>query len=509
MTFKAALSGEDGPKWEKAIENELTALEENLTWIEVPFTPDKQPLRTKWVFRVKQENEAAPLFKARLVVRGFEQKDEFDPYELYAPVAKLTTFRVLLAISGKFQLLMNQMDVRNAFLNGDINEDVYLFKPEGFRNNDETTVLKLCKSLYGLRKSPRYWNQKFHNFMKGQNFTRSESDWCLYFRKNDNEMIFLLLFVDDLIILGPNQQEIDELKSALNQEFKMKDLGRPSTYLGMNVILEDGKISLSQKKYLMDLLQKFNMSECNPAETPMDISFEIPMEPSSDKTLESRCRQLVGSLMYAVMCTRPDLAFTVGYLSRYQSVANEDLWRALKRILRYVKASLDLKLDFSANEEASVLQGYADADYAMDKEDRKSTSGYIFKVYGCTVSWSSRKQQTVAKSTTEAEYVALSEGTSEACWLRNLLDEIGLLTEGPTVIYEDNLSAIATAKNPEHHKRLKHVDIKHHFIREKIDSGVIDVKQIESKNQIADGFTKPLNKVMFRAFCKSIGLIEE
>lgn len=491
LTYEEAVSGEHKEKWLKAIEVELEALNKNNTWKEVSLPEGKKLIDTKWVFKIKKEGNK-DLYKARLVARGFKQEDKFDHSEIYAPVAKLPTLRILLAIASKYNMNIHQMDVKSAFLYGNIEEEVFVEKPKGMKKDGR--VLKLQRSLYGLKKSPRYWNDKFNQFMVQEGFKRNQSDYCLYY-KNDKKF-YILLYVDDLILLCEDEQEIKIFKEALQEKFDMKDLGSNNLkYLGINITKKNDVIELDQEQYLDGLLKKYNMEGCKPIATPIEQGLVLEKEVTTDKELIKRCRQLIGSLMYAMLGTRPDLCYALSYLSRFQCCATESLWKALKRILRYIKGTIGLKLIYRKGVNVP-LEGYTDADWAGDQGDRKSTSGYIMKVFGNIVSWSCNKQQCISLSSTESEYVALGKGIAEGCWIRNLLGEIGVDCKS-FIIKIDNQSAIHVAKNPECHKRLKHIDIKYHFVRQKVENKIVCLEYVPSGDQLADICTKGLSKVTF------------
>lgn len=499
LSYEEAISGKDRKNWIQGIENELEALKRNNTWIETDLPEGQKSIDTKWVFKIKNDN-GKMIYKARLVARGFKQDEKFDHSEIYAPVAKLPTLRVLLAIASKFDLDIQQMDVKSAFLNGNIEEEVYLKKPKGME--DDGKVLKLCRSIYGLKKSPRYWNKKFDNFMIQEGFCRSKSDYCLYFKKDIK--FYVLLYVDDIILISEDSSEIEKLKNALKENFDMKDMNGVTKYLGININVKEDCIELDQEDYLRSILKKYNMENCKPVSTPIEPGLKIEKKAPEDKELVTKCRQLIGSLMYAMLGTRPDICFAVSYLSRFQDCANEDVWKGLKRILRYVKGTIGLKLIFKKGEDIPLV-GFTDADWGGDQHDRKSTSGYIMMVYGCTVSWSSTKQQCVSLSSTEAEYIALAKGISEGCWIKNLMCEINLKCN-KIEFFEDNQSAIHISKNPEQHKRMKHVDLKYHFVRDKVEQGIVNLKYIPTDNQLADICTKPLARIKFEKFRKQFVL---
>lgn len=455
---------------------------------------------SKWIFTKKNVGENK-ICKARLVVRGFQQKDVID--DVYSPVLKLQTLRILLSVAAQKNYEIHQMDVKGAFLYGRIDEDVYLKPPEGV-NIREGYVLKLTKSLYGLKKSPKYWYEHFNETIQTYGFQRSQNDYCL-FSKGD---IYLLLYVDDLLIFGLDSKEINRLKTYLSDKYRMKDMtNNVLNYLGISIEKVDRDIFINQTDYLKSVLDKWGMTDCKGCDTPMDQNFILEIDNSEiDLSLEHKCRSLIGSLMYAMIGSRPDIATSVCYLSRFQSKPCEKLYKSIKRVLRYIKQTVNYSLCFKKDDNVSngILVGYADADFGRDTVDRKSTSGYLFKLFNNTVIWKSRKQSTVALSTTESELISLCEASMEACWLIKLLKDLNIMIENVT-IFEDNQSCIKTVKNPDQ-KRLKHIDVKYNFIKEKVESGVIIVRYVSTKDQLADILTKPLSKIQQNYFVKCMGL---
>ncbi|KAF2892445.1 hypothetical protein ILUMI_13730 [Ignelater luminosus] len=405
---------------------------------------------------------------------------------------------------------VHQMDVVSAFLNSDIKKKVYIeFKIAN-------KVGPLQRSIYGLKRSPRCWNEELHKTLQANAFDRSKHDYCLYIKSAVNFKIYILVFVDDLIVVGTDLSCVNATKKFLSEKFKMKDPGIISNYLGIavNYNEEDGIMSLNQTYYLKKILQTHGMAECKLANTPMDQNFpyyelqniEENLKPEDKILLEKKCRQVIGSLMYAVTGTRPDLCSAVIILSRYQNCVSTKLWIALKHVLRYVKGTLDLSRVYRRSPEASPICGFVDANWAGDTKGRKSTSGFTFKVMGNCVTWSSKKQYSVSLSSAESEFVALSLACSDACWLRNIVKDLQVVTVSKIELFEDNQAVIKASKNPEYHSKMKHIDIHHDFVREKIESGEIDVKYISAEDQEADIFTKPLPKVKFNIFVEKLGL---
>lgn len=326
-----------------------------------------------------------------MVIRGNEQRQGFDYEETYAPVARLTTLKTLLVVINERNLHTCQLDVKNAFLHGQIKEEVYMRLPLGFKNQ-ENKVCRLKKALYGLQQAPRAWNETFDRAMNDLNFQRSEVDKCLYVWNSKGEKTYLLLYVDDIIISGDNQEKVIEIKKKLMNKFRMKDLGGIHSFLGVNIYRTEYEIRLSQSNYLQKLLKRFGMEDCRPAKTPMELKPDLHEDAETVDTSKSY-RELVGCLMYVMLTTRPDLSVAINYYSRYQTRQTDKLWTGLKRVLRYLKGTLDMQLSFRKGVKESI-RCYADADYGSET-DRKSTSGYLIQVYGNPVLWSTRRQSCV------------------------------------------------------------------------------------------------------------------
>lgn len=445
-------------------------------------------------------------YKARLVGRGFTQEKGFDYEETYSPTARYTTFRVLMSVANQFGYFVDQTDVKSAFLNGHLIEEIYMDQPIGFEK-EKPKVCKLIKSLYGLKQPSRVWNETFHNFMVQINFKRCESDHCLYVRIENGVVLYILLFVDDLLMVSNKMEELSKVKQKLSAKFEMTDAGPVESYLGIHVERKEGVLSLSQPHYLNNLLGKFDMKDCKPASTPMEVGLHLPTnDDGPEQEGDLKYRHIIGCLMHATQTTRPDLCASTYYLSRFQNCFTNEHHAHAKRVLRYVQGTRDLKLVYHRSQSADVLVGYSDSDWGGDKNDYKSTSGYVFKVFGNTVSWLSRKQSTVALSSTEAEYVALAEAVCEAKWLRSLLCEMGIECNEPTTIFEDNQSCIKIAEEPRKHQRTKHVNIKFNFIRDEIAKKEVVVNYTPSSDQVADIMTKSLGSTLFNKHRINLGL---
>ena len=500
-SYNEALKHGDAVKWEHAIKEELKFLAENQTWKLAVLPEGKKALHNKWVFRVKEEADGKKRFKARLVVKGFQQLQNIDYSEVFSPVVKMTTIRTLLAIVAAQNLFLEQMDVRTAFLHGELEEDIYMYRPKGSYIKDKKLVCKLQKSLYGLKRAPRQWYKRFDTFLCSINFKRADSDHCCYQRRSGKVSVILGIYVDDMLIASSSIKEIKLLKSQLSKEFDMKDLGKAKQILGMRISRSAGCIKLSQKKYLQKVLDRFKCANVRRTDLPLGAEFKLSKE-DSPKTTEEEERMknvpyasTVGSLMYAMICTRPDIAHAVGVVSRFMSKPGEEHWRAVKWILRYLQNTLDIGLCFT--QEAVVLEGYCDSDLGGDLDTSRSTSGYIFCIGGTTVSWRSKLQGHVSLSTTEAEYVAATEATKEKIWLENLLTKLGFVQK-KSVLHCDSQSAIYLAKNPKFHSKSKHIRHKYHFIRELIEKGELELRKISGDQNAADMLTKIMSIAKLR-----------
>nr|AAC62132.1 copia-like retroelement pol polyprotein [Arabidopsis thaliana] len=484
--YQKALQDSDYKMWLKAVDEEIESLLKNNTWVLVNRDQFQKPIGCKWVFKRKSGivGVEKPRFKARLVVKGYSQKEGIDYQEIFSPVVKHVSIRLLLSMVTHCDMELQQMDVKTAFLHGYLDETIYIEQPEGYvhkRYPDKVCLLK--RSLYGLRQSPRQWNNRFNEFMQKIGYERSKYDSCVYFKElQSGEYIYLLLYVDDILIASRDKRTVCDLKALLNSEFEMKDLGDAKKILGMEIVRDRkaGTMSISQEGYLLKVLGNFGMDQAKPVFTPMGAHFKL--KPATDEEVMRQSEVMravpyqsaVGSLMYSMIGTRPDLAHSVGLVCRFMSKPLKEHWQAVKWILRYIRGSIDRKLCYK-NEGELILEGYCDSDYAADKEGRRSTSGV----------------KVVALSSTEAEYMALTDGAKEAIWLKGHVSELGFVQKTVN-IHCDSQSAIALAKNAVYHERTKHIDVKYHFIRDLVNNGEVQVLKIDTEDNPADIFTKVL-----------------
>lgn len=451
--------------------------------------------------------------KARIVAQGFSQKFGIDFTEVFAPVAKLSSIRCLVALAAHFGLALHQMDVKTAFLNGDLDEIIFMKQPEGFIvPGKENLVCRLNKSLYGLKQSGRAWYAKIDATFRDLGCVRMEDDNCVYRLQEDGLLLVICLYVDDILIASNSLPRLNMFKKNLSKCFDMKDLGEARFVLGIEIIRSpNGSISISQRAYAEALLAKHGMDNCNPVDVPVDphvkLTKTLPNSPQSPSAV--KYQSIVGGIMYLMLGSRPDLAYAITTLSQYASNPSETHWTALKRVLRYISGTLNLTITYSLQHNTPLeLCGFTDSDWGSDLDDRRSIGGYLFLIAGGVVSWQSKKQPTVALSTTEAEYMAATQACKEALWWRSLLHEIslGFQVDKPTTIHSDNQSCIALSINSEFHARTKHIDIQHHFIREKVSDRSIVLKYVSTDDMVADILTKGLPKAKFYNLLPLMGM---
>ena len=523
-TIEEALASPEKESWRVAIESEMKSLIKNGTWKEIDRLPNgRKALPCKWIFKIKLNSTGGiERFKARLVIKGFKQIEGLDYTETFAPVAKFSTIRLILAVAASLDLEIEQMDFSTAFLNGDLEEEIYMQGPAG--TEVEGKILLLIKSLYGLKQAPRCWNHKIDSYLKQQGFARCHTDNCLYIKDG----FYILLYVDDILLLTADQLKLAQVKTNLMQNFDMHDLGNLEFIVGIRVTRDrpNKKIFLDQTAYCERVLAKFKMQSANPARTPM---VERLVNSTDLDISDFPYRGVIGSLMYLMVGTRPDIAVAVSELSRYLEKPSIEHVIAANRVLRYLVGTKDYKLLFDGNLPLQPV-AYADADYANDQETRRSTSGYLIQSCGGSVIWKTKTQPTVALSTTEAEYYSASFCCQEICWVTECLKEIGFkfgetvmsghsrnidviqthpleLIHYPTILHEDNQACIAIAKNPERHARTKHIEVKYHFIRDLVENGSVKLTYCNTVNQTADMFTKPLAFPDFNRHRISLGLV--
>ncbi|PKU81153.1 Retrovirus-related Pol polyprotein from transposon TNT 1-94 [Dendrobium catenatum] len=489
--------------WRAAMSQEFQALQVQGTWDLVPPNPAQNVLGCKWTFRTKLNSDGTiARYKARLVAKGFNQEHGLDYTETFSPVAKIPTVRVLILIALHFNWDIHQLDVSNAFLHGKLSETVFMQQPPGFQDVVHPTfVCKLNKALYGLKQSPREWYATLSHHLLNFGFKISNADPSLFTYKSGSNQLYILIYVDDILLTGNSKLEINRLLTSLHEQFQMRNLGSLANFLGIQTSKTSYGVLLHQQQYATRILEKAGMHNSKPVATPLTCSTGNSPDCSPEFPNPHLYRQLIGSLQYLTL-TRPDIQFAVHKLSQYMHAPLNSHFDDLKRLLRYLQGSTSIGIPLYKDN--LTLHGYADADWANSPHDRKSVSGYCNFLGKSLISWQAKKQSTVARSSTEAEYRALASEAAEVIWIRRLLEDFHLPQLNPTTIYCDNTSAIALANNPVYHARTKHIDVDCHFIRDCIRSNHISVHHISTNDQIADVFTKPLPIRRFKFLCNKL-----
>ena len=493
-TFYRATHGTDSDQWQSAIDKELHALKKNETWQVVDRPADRKIIGSKWVFKIKRDSMGnIEKYKARLVAKGFTQVEGLDYDELFAPVIRFDSLRLLLAIAATKGWRPQQMDVTAAFLYPELHEELYMQLPEGYR--EEGKVARLTKCIYGLKQSPREWYTRLSHTLKDLGFRSSQFDPCVFI--HTKETFYVAVYVDDLSLFGPSGNLMETIKSTLSNTYEMKDLGTLHWLLGLEIIFSLTGIDVKQTAYIDKVLNRFQMADSHPCAIPIDPNTRIvdgqPLGPSDIHLYQS----IVGSLMYAVSATRPDLCFPVTYLSPFNHSPTTSHLQATKRVLRYLRGTREIGLHYPYDNTLE-LRAFTDSDYANCPITRKSISGNIIQLSKATISWRSKKQKSVSTSTAEAEYQALSLAAKQAMWTTTALRELtGTLVTTPILLC-DNKAAIDIASNPKISDRSKHIDVHFHFVREQIENGTFFIMPVASSDNLADICTKGLPSAPFK-----------
>lgn len=410
-------------KWRATMDAEIAAIEKNDTWELTELPAGAKKVVVKWVYKTKlNENGDVEKYKARLVAKGYTQKYGVDYTEVFAPVARMETIRMVISLAAQKGWKIFQLDVKSAFLHGELSEEVFIDQPPGYhRKGAEQKVYKLKKALYGLKQAPRAWYSRIESYFVKEGFRRCPYEHTLFVKVGDGGKILIVcLYVDDLIFTGNDEFMFEVFKNSMMHEFDMTGLGQMRYFLGIEVLQSQEGIFICQKKYTQEVLERFNMDKCNPVHNPIVPGCKLMRDENGVRVDSTQYKQLIGSLMY-LTATRPDIMFVVGLLSRYMECPTELHFQAAKRVLRYVKGTSNFGIFYKKGGDEKLV-AYTDSDYAGDLVDRKSTSGYIFLLSSGAVSWSSKKQPIVTLSTTEAEFVAASSCACQAIWIRRVLN---------------------------------------------------------------------------------------
>ncbi|GJW85931.1 retrovirus-related pol polyprotein from transposon TNT 1-94 [Tanacetum coccineum] len=501
-TYKDALTQ---ACWIEAMQEELNEFERLEVWELVP-RPDKVMVITlKWIYKVKLDELGGILKnKARLVARGYRQEEGIDFEESFAPVARLEAIRIFLAFAAHMNMVVYQMDVKTAFLNGNLREEVYVSQPDGFVDKDNPNhVYKLKKALYGLKQAPRAWYDMLSSFLISQDFSKGSVDPTLFIRRDGKELLLVQIYVDDIIFAASTPELCDLFSKIMCSKFKMSMMGKISFFLGLQISQSPRGIFINQSKYALESLKKYGFDSCDPVDTPMVEKSKLDEDKEGKAVDPSHYRGMIGTLLY-LTASRPDLQFAICMCARYQARPTEKHLNAVKRIFRYLKGTVHRGLWYP-KDSSIALTAFADADHAGCQDTRRSTSGSMQLLGDRLVSWSSKRQKSAAISSTEAEYIALSGCCAQILWMRSQLTDYGFgFNKIP--MYCDNKSAIALCCNNVQHSRSKHIDIRFHFIKEHVENGVIELYFVNTEYQLADIFTKALGRNRIEFLINKLGM---
>jgi Reverse transcriptase (RNA-dependent DNA polymerase)/Integrase core domain len=492
-TYQDAINSADSEKWKKAMDDELFAIESSKTWCLTDLPQNCKPINCKWVYKIKRDEKGQPVqYKARLVAIGFTQKYGVDYDEVLAPVVRSATIRILLSFAGKKSFLVKHFDIKSAFLNGNLEEEIYMRQPQGFKFGEK--VYKLNKSLYGLKQAARVWNQTLHDVLVKANFIQCKHDKCLYVLSEQEKVCYLLVHVDDILMASNSESLINCSARKIGAHFEVKDLGEIKHFLGIDITKDEkGNFLLSQKHYIKSIIEAAGLQDSKDSKYPLDVGYYKIID-ESKLNLDEHClyRKLIGMLFYLTTNSRPDINASISILSQHVSNPTKTDMNEVKRVIKYLKGTIDLKLCVSQALGEQQLVCFSDANWAEDRSTRKSNSGYFLKVNGGAISWSCRKQGHVTLSSTEAEHVAINEACKEAVWIKNIVDFFDGNLKGKLMIRTDSQSCIKMIQNDRFSNLTKHIDVRFHFVKDLFCNGDIYLEYVKTENNTADLFTKPL-----------------
>lgn len=484
------------------MQKELQELIKRETWEIVARPENVNTVDSRWVYKIKWSPDRSVIkLKSRLVARGFNQEYGVNYFDTYAPVVKNSSVRLLMSISAEIGMCVEQIDIRNAYVNSDLEDEVYMDPPEGLEIDKSTSVLKLKKSLYGLRQSAHKWSKCLNTVLRKMKFERLKSESCIYKRGARSDMIILAIYVDDIILFASNNECVQQVKKEIQSAFEIEDIGPCEKVIGMEVKCSNNEIVLSQSFLIESVLKSAGLLNCKGRKTPLNSGDRLLKctEPCGEcGTIDgTEYRSIVGKLNYLASTTRPDLTFSVSYLSQFNQCPHPDHMTAAKNVLKYLATTADRGIRYVKG--GGPLEVYADADWAQCPMDRRSYSGYVVMCGGGPIAWEAKKQPTVATSSTEAEYMSLTNAAKEIKFIRSILEELGLqyfYRGGPTTIKDDNQGAIHLANNNGYSARTKHIDVRHHFIRECVERKEVKLEYVSTEDNLADIFTKPLGPII-------------
>ena len=482
----------------------MKSFKDNDTFETATLPLGHKQVSTKWIFKTKENPDGSLIKrKARLVARGFSQTPGVDFFETFSPVVRYESVRCVLSLAASRNMEMVQFDVQTAFLNGPIDEEIYLEQPEGYRD-DSSIVWKLKKAVYGLKQAPRCWNSKFNSFLESRGFKAAEEDPCVYVRNHGSNLDVMCLYVDDGLLCSSKKSSMNQFLEDLESAFKVT-INEPSVYVGMELTRNrDSRIiKVTQSGYIRRILARLGLSDAKPESSPLD-----PVNKLSKGTEEERfdCiyREAIGLINYCSIISRPDVTFAVNCLARFSNCPSFNHWKQVKRVARYLKGTISHGLVLGGSP-GLILHGYSDSDWGSEVDERRSTSAHVFLLNNGPIAWSSSLQKLTSFSVLEAEYIALAEGLKECLWLKPFLSSIDIDVTLPTRLSVDNQAAIHLSRNPEFHKRTKHIGIRYHRIRQEQELGTVDVNYVPTDLNAADVLTKALGSSELKKKLSLIG----
>ncbi|KAL0374374.1 UNVERIFIED_CONTAM: Retrovirus-related Pol polyprotein from transposon RE2 [Sesamum radiatum] len=492
-------------EWEKAMAEELQALENNQTWTLTVLPEGKKAIGSRWVYKLKMNPDGSVnRYKARLVAKGYSQIEGVDYTDNFSPIAKTVTVRLFLDIAAAHSWPMHQLDINNAFLHGFLDEEVYMMPPDGY-STSPGHVCKLQRSLYDLKQASRQWNLEFTLKVADFGFKQSAHDHCLFIKPAPQGFVALLVYVDDILVMAPTEDLIAEIKQYLDALFTIKDLGYAKYFLGLEIARSTEGMSITQHKYAMDIITDTSMISATPVSTPLPPGLKLSATSGTFLKEPDKFRRLIGRLLYLGF-TRPDLSFAVQQLSQFLQHPTDQHWTAALHIVRYLKGAPDTGLFFSASNSLH-LSAYTDADWGACVASRRSVTGYCVFFGSSLLSWKSKKQNTVSRSSAEAEYRAMAAAVCELQWISFLLRDFCVPVATPIPFWCDNQAVLHITANPVFHERTKHLDIDCHVVRDQYKAGFISPSFVSSKMQLADIFMKTLPAVSFASLLSKLGLL--
>ena len=520
--YREAIRSKESDYWRSAMQDEVVALRKKNVLIEIPRSdmPDgQQAIKTMWVYAVKTDNLGNVVrFRARLVARGDKQRQGIDYQETFSPVARMATFRLVLALSMKMNLSIYQGDINTAYLNANLQIKQYVDNLPGFPCESQGHIYMVNKALYGLRQSGREWNSEINAWMLQHGFIRSEIDPCLYIYRKNGIFAMVLIYVDDLLCATNAMHFKQSLFAQLDQAYGIKDQGLLHKYLGIEVEQSNGAIKIHQAQYCQAIIDKFKFTDAHASAIPMEVNLRLTAKDETANAkrtgLDFPFREFVGSVMYLATCTRPDVAYTIGQLSRFVSSPTMQHIGTAKRLLRYLVGTVSngivYRHDATQDEPMNkiTIHGYCDSDWGSDPDTRKSVTGYVLCLSGGAVSWASRRQTIVAQSTAEAEYVAACEASMEGTGLRNILTEIDPDAEMDFALGIDNQAAYVMATNPTYSRRTRHIELRWHYVRDQVIKKKLRLWKVKSVNNLADILTKALPRQQHDTLSNAMGMLK-